>query len=120
MGVSKISIYNGSITPSRSLEKVLDHYIQEGVLNLKQINTPAEFYEENRVIEVFWLSSQASFNDCMMRYALKSRWVVVLDFDEFITPSDAHNFSGLMNQLFVKEREDEVRNAIKKLELSQS
>lgn len=115
MGVSKIGIYNGSVSSTKRLEKILNHYTKDGILDFRQINTGGLFYEENRKVEAFKLSSPASLNDCMMRYAGVTRWVVMLDFDELIIPTDAIDFANLMKRIYDEERNRTLQKEVKKL-----
>ena len=100
-GVSELHIYNG--TMSTNMNKIFNVYRERGVLNLHQIPPPVPEYS----ITGTYLGSPASLNDCMLRYAYRYKYIVVIDTDEIIVPRKQLNYSSMLKQI------DEAMNLTK-------
>ena len=92
-GVTHVSIYNSSI--DSRLDRVFDYYRQKGILELRQIPPAVEDYG-NKGIR---LGAPASLNDCMLRNMYSHRFLVVVDFDEFIVPRIHNNYLDMLEYI---------------------
>ena len=93
-GVTQVHIYNGSLYSNFS-RSVFDYYTKKGLVNLVQMPPILDDYS----IEGVRLGSPASLNDCMMRSMYSHRFVVPLDFDEFIVPRMHRNYSAMLDHI---------------------
>src|SRR6218665_3399261 len=92
-GVTRVNIYNCSI--DSRLDRVFDYYRQKGILELREMPPAVEDYS-NKGIR---LGCPASLNDCMMRNMYSHRFIVVVDFDEFIVPRIHNNYLDMLEYI---------------------
>jgi len=92
-GVTHVNIYNGSI--DSRLDRVFDYYRKKGILEIRQIPPAVEDYS----IKGIKLGAPASLNDCMMRNMYAHRFIVVVDFDEFIVPRIHNNYMDMIRYI---------------------
>lgn len=95
-GVTKFGLYDGNITNPDSVHPVLNYYANRGLVDFRFIppSVDADLGEE-----AVRLSSPASLNDCMMRYSLSTRFVIVADIDEIIVPRRHDNYTSLIEHV---------------------
>ncbi|ESN95502.1 hypothetical protein HELRODRAFT_179276 [Helobdella robusta] len=95
MGVKEFYLYNTSYIGVESLFK---YYQSKGTLLMSQIPHPLglEPRDEKKIEKIRNLRT-ISLNDCMMRNMYRSKYLVVVDHDEFIVPrGDVTNFHDLL------------------------
>lgn len=76
--------------------KVLQHYADEGFVDLRQTN---HIYPDDEEQQLYWLQLSPIINDCMYRHMYEFRWMVVVDFDEVIMPQKHPNLKALVSNL---------------------
>jgi len=97
LGIQHFTLYNMSISPSMSC--IWDHLSTSGQItvhpwqNFPLLPNPEE--------ATYAIGLSAALLDCQFRYTGVSKYVAVVDFDEFITPviSNITTFSQLINYL---------------------
>jgi hypothetical protein len=92
LGVGEVNIYNGTIT-SESVE-LFNMYKPSG-LRVFNMPPPKPYYTRKGAK----MSSPASLNDCMLRNMYRYRYIIVVDFDEFITPVNHLNYSSMLQSI---------------------
>ncbi|XP_077105438.1 uncharacterized protein LOC143764002 [Ranitomeya variabilis] len=104
LGASRVTIYNTSC--GDNVDKVLRHYIQEGVLEVvpwpidKYLKTSKKWkYVKGLDSEIGYYGQIASLNDCMYRNMFKSEYVLLNDIDEIIIPLKYWDWPTLMRNL---------------------
>ena len=95
LGVTHSYIYNGSLSTEMNAD-VFEYYEKRGRLTLIQMPPPAvdDFSEEGAR-----LGSPAALNDCMLRNMHTSRFIIPIDFDEFIVPRLHANYSTMIEHI---------------------
>ena len=96
LGVGKIMIYNSSIGMRES--HVLEHYRDEGVVEIHQIPPIMPTLKKESLTEIN-ARQVIGLNDCLFRNMFGFRYLTALDTDEFILPQTAWNLSSLMEIL---------------------
>ncbi|RXG54782.1 hypothetical protein Avbf_11618 [Armadillidium vulgare] len=92
LGVRKFFFYNHTV--GEELEKALQYYIKEGLVEVFQWSLPVITQKEIRTEGIF-----ASLNDCNLRNVGRYRFTFMIDLDEFIIPRDANNYHELFADL---------------------
>ncbi|XP_028851756.1 uncharacterized protein LOC114799352 isoform X2 [Denticeps clupeoides] len=103
LGVDKVIIYNTSCGPD--LEKLLQHYKEEGTLEtvpwpIDKFLTPSSgwnFAEHHG--DLHYYGQLATLNDCIYRNMYRSKYLLLNDIDEIITPYKHANLQLLMDDL---------------------
>jgi hypothetical protein len=88
LGVTEINIYNASMTSDA--DAVFSYY--RGLIVVHQIVPPVP----DRTYGGVKLGSPAGLNDCMYRNMHRYRYLIIIDFDEVITPRPDVNYASLM------------------------
>ena len=89
-GVDEFNIYNGSISSDMNI--VFNPYIEKGILRVFPMPPPINDFSKKGVK----LGSPASLNDCMMRNWYRYKYIILLDFDEFIIPRMHSNYTSML------------------------
>ncbi|XP_073473422.1 beta-1,4-galactosyltransferase galt-1-like [Aquarana catesbeiana] len=104
LGASKITIYNTNC--SQDVDKVLRHYIDEGILEVvpwpidRHLQTTTEWhYYDGLNAEIGYFGQTAALNDCLYRNMYKSKFLLLNDIDEIILPVKDWDWSSLMENL---------------------
>ncbi|XP_075682367.1 beta-1,4-galactosyltransferase galt-1-like [Rhinoderma darwinii] len=104
LGASKVTIYNNSCHDK--VDKVLRHYIQEGVVDVIQwpidrfLRTSTKWkYVEGLNSDIGYYGQVAALNDCLYRNMYKSEFVLLNDIDEIILPVKYWDWTSLMKSL---------------------
>jgi len=79
LGVTKFTFYNDTVSPEVSC--VLNHYIEEGTVVVLPWRLKIDSQTEIRTEGLF-----AALNDCLYRNMNDFRYLMLIDFDEFIVP----------------------------------
>lgn len=79
LGVTKFTLYNDTV--SSQVDCLLRHYIQEGSVVVLPWNLNIDSQTEIRTEGLF-----AALNDCLYRNMNEFRYLMLIDFDEFIMP----------------------------------
>ncbi|XP_053551365.1 beta-1,4-galactosyltransferase galt-1 isoform X2 [Bombina bombina] len=104
LGVQKVVIYkNGCSVP---MERVLDYYIKEGVLDIvpwplnKYLKTSGSWhYAMDPTNDIGYFGQLAVLNDCMYRNMYTSKYVLFNDIDEIILPKIHKDWKEMMEFL---------------------
>jgi hypothetical protein len=93
VGVEHFYLYNNNSTDDYSA--VLAPYVQQGIVELFDWSSPPQ---------VDWTPyQQQAYNDCVQRSIGHTRWLAVIDIDEFIVPVRAPNIQALLKKFDTKE-----------------
>lgn len=88
LGVEHFWLYNNS--SSDNYLEVVNPYVEKGIVEL--IDWPSPVSEN-------WLTYQReAYNDCISRSKARTRWLAVIDIDEFIVPVYANSLKELLKQ----------------------
>ncbi|XP_077334772.1 uncharacterized protein LOC143976236 [Lithobates pipiens] len=113
LGASKVTIYNTNC--SQDVDKVLHHYIDEGILDMvpwpidRHLQTTNKWrYSKGLNAEIGYFGQTATLNDCLYRNMYKSKFVLLNDIDEIILPVKDWDWSSLMENLQNKHPDTSV------------
>ena len=103
LGIKEFNIYNVSM--HSSMQKVLQHYVSEGVLNLHHM--PPIIPNDDALTA--YMNSLPSLNHCLYTNMYRYKYLVIVDFDEFIIPKGKHvfNYTDLMKRLHTNNKQDD-------------
>ena len=93
LGVTEFNIYDGDI--SGDMDEVFQYYTRLGWLRVHKMPPAVDEISYGAVK----LSSPASLNDCMLRNVYRYRYMIVIDFDEFIVPKVKLNYHDLLEEI---------------------
>lgn len=105
LGASKIFLYELEIHPN--ITKVLEHYQQEGLVQLTKITLPGNqpnlpgfrhLYLKNKLTHKRQ-NELVPYNDCLYRNLFSYNYLALLDIDEVIMPLQHANWSQLMAEI---------------------
>lgn len=105
LGASKIFLYELEIHPN--ITKVLEHYQQEGLVQLTKITLPGtqpnlpgfrHLYLKNKLTHKRQ-NELVPYNDCLYRNLFSYDYLALLDIDEVIMPLQHANWSQLMAEI---------------------
>ncbi|XP_059143597.1 beta-1,4-galactosyltransferase galt-1-like [Physella acuta] len=86
LGIQHFHLYNYSV--SNETDKVLRHYIREGILTVHQWSLPS--------LEIWYFAQVLAINDCVYRNRNVSKYVIIHDMDEFIVPIRHNTLSDVI------------------------
>ena len=95
LGADKFAVYNHS--GSSSLKPLIDYYVEQDVLDFYDISAPQgvkKFNEGQKVI----------IQDCIYRYMYKTKYLALIDFDEYFIPMTCNNIFTLLDSRADKDR----------------
>ncbi|MCL4135725.1 UNVERIFIED_CONTAM: hypothetical protein GTU68_040841 [Idotea baltica] len=92
LGVEKFFFYNHTV--GADLEKVLQYYIKENIVDIQQWTLPVVTQKEIRTEGLF-----AALNDCNLRNVGRYKYTIMIDVDEFIIPKLFDNYTALITSL---------------------
>lgn len=96
MGVDRFIFYNH--TMGASIDAVVRHYVQEGVVHLLPWSLPVTTQKEIRTEGIF-----AALNDCNLRSVNRFPFAAMVDFDEFLVPRKHDSLIELLDTYGTKE-----------------
>ena len=95
LGVSKVTVYNHSIADATS--RIFKHFADEGFVEFRQT---FRFWEETGTPYRRVKQHKApTINDCLYRNMYRFKKIIVLDFDEVITPRLHWNLSQMLSAI---------------------
>ncbi|XP_024123891.2 beta-1,4-galactosyltransferase galt-1-like [Oryzias melastigma] len=103
LGVDRVVIYNTSCGPE--LDRLLQGYIQEGFLEvvpwpIDKFLKPSWGWDITKYPgDMHYFGQIATLNECMYRSMARSRYVLLNDIDEIITPYKHNNLVSMMKTL---------------------
>ncbi|KAK6466175.1 glycosyltransferase family 92 protein F13G3.3-like [Huso huso] len=102
LGVQKVFIYKTS--SSRELDKVLGHYIKEGIVEvipwqITSFINVSHSWKPKAGGDLLYNGQLAALNDCVYRNMYTTRYVALTDLDEIIIPHRHANWGELMKFL---------------------
>lgn len=97
VGVEHFWLYNNNSTDDFLTE--LQPYIDSGLVEL--IDWPSS-QESDNAIKHFLAAQVGAFNDALQRSKKKSKWLAIIDLDEFIVPVSAPSITGVLNSKLFK------------------
>lgn len=87
LGVTKFVFYHRSW--SKDVDLLLKSYEQDGIVEIFSFPPPSEHFSEDRFTSGSDLQQQnLNLNDCSWRLMGRAKYVLVLDLDDFVTPTD--------------------------------
>ncbi len=92
-GVHEINIYPANISESNL--KLLQHYEKEGIVKL----FPIPCIKECITFDGNAIYSAIALNDCMYRNMYKYKYVICIDFDEYIISQKNYNYDALLKNI---------------------
>ena len=98
LGVKEFNIYNVSLAPS--LKKVFSHYILNKELTVHEMPSVIPRYDDAAA----YLNTLPANNHCLLTNMYRYKHMVVVDFDEFITPRKNVTYPQLVDILNQKNR----------------
>ena len=99
LGVSKIHVYNGTLTVGSKIQRVFNYYVKNKLLEIIQMPPPMTNYIEKEAEGAGKMMTYAANNDCLYRNRYKHRFISMVDFDEIIIPSNASDYNGMILDL---------------------
>jgi hypothetical protein len=116
LGITEFNVYDAGMV---NMSQVFDYYTRRGWLKVHHMPppvpelvkptifngtaSPPKFMSPPSYSSVK-LSSPASLNDCLLRNVYRYRYVVVIDFDEFIVPRFHNNYQQMVDDIDRKYR----------------
>ncbi|KAM9330228.1 beta-1,4-galactosyltransferase galt-1-like [Gastrophryne carolinensis] len=104
LGASRVTMYITNVT--QNVEKVLRHYIDEGILEMVSWPIDRHFkvtkkwrFTPGERGQIGYYGQTAALNDCLYRSMYKSRFVFLNDIDELILPVKDRDYPSLMERL---------------------
>lgn len=102
LGVNFFTLYNHTTGPD--VNRVLQYYEKQGVLEVIQWNLPMgvdTWPRTNTPVEIHYFGQLAASNDCLRRNRNFTKYLVIIDLDEFIIPraEGAITLSQMMEKL---------------------
>ncbi|TST73062.1 Glycosyltransferase family 92 protein F13G3.3 [Bagarius yarrelli] len=100
LGAQKVAIYKTSCHPVT--QKVLDYYVDQTFVEIipwhiaSYINVSRGWNSSVSSGDLHYFGQTAALNDCVYRYMYQSRYIVMVDLDEFILPLNLNNWSELL------------------------
>ncbi|BFZ19503.1 hypothetical protein BsWGS_22542 [Bradybaena similaris] len=95
LGAEHFMVYNYSISPA--VNQILQRYQEDGLVTVLPWPVPT--------LEVLYYGQVAALNDCNYRNRNTSRFVVVVDTDEFIIPRNSLSWMQLIDTISPQERD---------------
>ncbi|XP_015928667.1 uncharacterized protein [Parasteatoda tepidariorum] len=92
LGVEHFFFYNHTVGPN--VDAVLRYYITQGSVTILPWTLPVKSQKEIRTEAIF-----SSLNDCVFRTMYFFRYVIMLDFDEYIIPREHETYMDMLHQL---------------------
>lgn len=88
VGVTRIHMYNYAVHPN--IQKVLDFYYKEGVINVGMLTLPNSFPNDPKLRHIYLLKNILRkrhieilpYNDCLYRNFHRYKYIALLDVDE--------------------------------------
>ncbi|BFZ19504.1 hypothetical protein BsWGS_22543 [Bradybaena similaris] len=95
LGAEHFMVYNYSISPA--VNQILQRYQEDGLVTVLPWPVPTQ--------QVHYYGQMAALNDCNYRNRNTSRFVVVVDTDEFIIPRNNSSWMQLIDSISPQERD---------------
>ena len=92
LGISEVHIYNGTL--DASLHSLFQMYRDENRLFVHSMPPPKDV----PTMMGSKLGSPASINDCMLRFMYRYKYIISIDFDEFIIPRTTLYLHDMLNK----------------------
>lgn len=103
LGVQKVTIYKNSCSPL--MDKVLDYYISKGIVEIipwpidVYLNVSSHWHYSMEKKDLGYYGQLAALNDCVYYNMYKSKYLLLIDPDEFILPRKDADWKSLMQRL---------------------
>lgn len=105
LGADKIFLYQLEIHPN--ISKVLEHYVEKGMVDLTPISLPGHQPNLKRLQHLYLKAKTNNkrqnelipYNDCLYRNLYRYRYLVLLDIDEVILPRTQPSWEKLMQDV---------------------
>lgn len=114
LGVDRVVIYNTSCGPE--LDRLLRSYSQEGFVEIvpwaidHHLKPSSGWMFSQHGGELHYFGQLTTLNECIYRNMERSRYVLLNDIDEIITPYQHNNLMSLMDQL--QQQHPKVGNSV--------
>jgi len=97
VGVDKFIIYDNN--SEDNIKSVLQPYIDAGVVDyIFYPKTQADFEKKGKKVE-YWAFQAYAYNDAIKKYRNKSKWIGIIDIDEFIVPVKNEKIIDVINDI---------------------
>ncbi|XP_058015370.1 uncharacterized protein LOC131186117 [Ahaetulla prasina] len=103
LGVQRVTIYKNSC--SSLMEKVLEYYISQGIVEIipwpidSYLNVSSHWHYSMERKDFGYYGQIAALNDCVYYNMFKSKYLLLIDPDEFILPMKDEDWKSLMERL---------------------
>ncbi|XP_015675485.1 uncharacterized protein LOC107291047 [Protobothrops mucrosquamatus] len=103
LGVQKVTIYKNSCSPL--MDKVLDYYISKGIVEIipwpihLYLNVSSHWHYSMEKKDLGYYGQLTALNDCIYYNMYKSKYLLLIDPDEFILPRMDADWKSLMQRL---------------------
>ncbi|XP_060106595.1 uncharacterized protein LOC132580004 [Heteronotia binoei] len=103
LGVGRVVIYKNSCSPL--IEKVLDYYIAEGIVEIipwpidLHLNVSSRWHHSMDPKDIGYYGQITALNDCIYRNMYRSKYVLLNDVDEIILPGKYPDWKTMMQDL---------------------
>ncbi|XP_075042230.1 beta-1,4-galactosyltransferase galt-1-like [Mixophyes fleayi] len=103
LGAQRIMIYLNNC--SSQVEKVMQYYITEGVLEVipwpiqRYFTTDLQWLYSAKGKDIGYYGQMATLNDCIYRNMYRTKFVVLIDIDEIILPFEHQTWDSMMESL---------------------
>ena len=88
LGAEKFAVYNHS--GSSHLKPLVDYYVDKGVLDFFNLSIPSGVHNPNQ-------GQMVIIQDCIHRYMYQTKYIAMLDFDEFFLPNTYTNIVSMLD-----------------------
>ncbi|XP_048368096.1 beta-1,4-galactosyltransferase galt-1-like [Sphaerodactylus townsendi] len=103
LGVDRVMIYKNSCSPL--MEKVLDFYIAEGIVEIipwpidSYLSVASRWHHSVDPKDIGYYGQITALNDCIYRNMYRSRYLLMNDIDEIILPVKYRDWNTMMQNL---------------------
>ena len=94
LGADRFVVYNDS--GSSSLKPLIEYYVKQGVLDIYDISVPSG-------VKLFNRGQMVIIQDCIYRYMYKTKYLALIDFDEYIIPTTSTTIVSMFDNREPKE-----------------
>jgi len=90
LGAEKFQLYEESVGPQVS--PCLQEYVQRGIVDVQKWDMPSDI-----ALVVYYHGQIMAINDCLYRIMYRSKYLAILDLDEFIVPMRSDSWLSMLH-----------------------
>ena len=105
-GASNVAIYDYD-KPSESVKDVISYYTKQGFLKTIPWKLPLKTSKHSgRGVKIRTYGQRTQINDCIYRFMLMYKYIVIIDMDEFLVPvkDRIQNYTQLVNDTMARHQ----------------